>query len=178
MVLETERLRLRPWCDGDGETLARINADPRVMEFYPAPLSREESDAMLARLREHFVRHGFGLWAAELRATGELIGYIGLSWPSVGLAYVPGVEIGWRLDVEHWNRGLATEGAREALRYGFEVLGLEEIFAYTTAGNLRSRRVMEKLGMRHDAAADFDHPRLPEAHPLLRHVVYRLGRAQ
>ncbi len=172
--LVTERLLLREWRDGDAEPFARLNADPRVMEFFPATLTRAESDAMIGRARAHFARHGWGMWAAELRGTGEFIGYIWLNVPSFEAHFTPCVEIGWRLAAEHWNRGLATEGAREALRCGFGELGLREIVAFTAPGNMRSRRVMEKLGMRRDAAEDFDHPRMAEGHPLRRHVLYRI----
>jgi len=158
--LDTPRLILRPWRDSDREPFARMNADPRVMEFFPACLSREESDAIIDR--------NPGVFAAELRETGEFIGFIGLAVPTFEAHFTPCVEIGWRLAAEHWGRGLATEGAREILR---QATG--EIVAFTTERNVRSRRVMEKLGMTHDPADDFDHPRLPEGHPQRRHVLYR-----
>ncbi len=174
--LVTERLLLREWRDVDGEPFARMNADPRVMEFFPAPLTREESDALLGRARAHFARHGWGMWAAELRASGEFIGFVGLNVPAFEAHFTPCVEIGWRLAAEHWNRGLATEGAREVLRYGFAELGLREIVAFTVPANVRSRRVMEKLGMARDPADDFEHPRIAPGHPLRRHVLYRVRR--
>lgn len=177
-MLETERLRLRNWTDEDREPLARMNADPRVMEFFPATLTREETDDMFERVRAHFARHGFGFWAAELRETGAYIGFVGLAVPAFEAHFTPCVEIGWRLAAEHWNRGLATEAAREALRYGFEDLGLREIVSFTTTANVRSRRVMEKLGMRHDPADDFDHPSIAAGHPLRRHVLYRAHRVR
>jgi RimJ/RimL family protein N-acetyltransferase len=172
-VIETPRLILRTWLESDREPFRRMNGDPAVMEFYPKLLSPAESDEAYSRIQVHFKRHGFGLYAAELRESGAFAGYIGLSAPSFEAHFMPCVEIGWRLDAAYWNRGLATEGARAVLRYGFEVLGLREIVSFTTPANLPSRRVMEKLGMRHDPADDFDHPRLPEGHPLRRHVLYR-----
>jgi ribosomal-protein-alanine N-acetyltransferase len=175
-MLETERLRLREWRAEDREPFARMCADPRVMEFFPAPLTAEESAAAIERGRAHFARHGFGFWAAELRATGAFIGFIGIAVPGFEAHFTPCVEIGWRLAAEYWGRGLATEGARASLRYGFDELGLPEIVAFTAAANVRSRRVMEKLGMSHDAADDFDHPRIAEGHPLRRHVLYRARR--
>jgi RimJ/RimL family protein N-acetyltransferase len=169
--LQTERLILRRWKESDREPFARINADPRVMEHFPACLTRAESDALMDRIEAHFEAHGFGLFAAELRATGELIGFIGLAIPPFEAYFTPCVEIGWRLGAAHWNQGLATEGARTVLRYAFEELRLQELVSLAVAANLPSRRVMEKLGMAYEG--EFEHPRLPEGHPLRRHVIYR-----
>jgi len=173
-MVETERLLLREWREDDFEPFARMCADPRVMEFFPATLTPEETVAGIERGRAHFARHGFGWWAAELKETGAFIGFIGLAVPYFEAHFTPCVEVGWRLAAEYWRRGLATEGARASLRYGFEVLGLAEIVSFTTVANVRSRRVMEKIGMTHDPADDFDHPRIAEGHPLRRHVLYRL----
>lgn len=153
-----------------------MNCDPAVMEFYPALHSREETEAMLERVEAHFDLHGFGPWAAELRETGEFIGYIGLAVPRFVAAFTPCVEIGWRLAAAHWGKGLAIEGARAVVHYGFEVLCLGELVSFTVPTNLRSRRVMEKLSMTHNPADDFDHPLLPEGLALRRHVLYRLRR--
>jgi RimJ/RimL family protein N-acetyltransferase len=172
-MLESERLLLREWRDEDREPFARMNADPRVMEFFPATLTAAETDAMLERVHAHLARHGFGWWAAELKETGAFIGFIGLAVPYFEAHFTPCVEIGWRLSPEYWGRGLATEGAQAALRYGFEQLGLREIVSFTSTQNVRSRRVMEKLGMTHDPADGFDHPRIAQGHPLRRHVLYR-----
>ena len=152
-----------------------MNADPRVMEFYPSMLDRTASDAMAARIQARIAAQGWGLWAAELRATGEFIGYIGLQVPVVTLPFSPCVEIGWRLAHEFWGRGLATEGARGALRVGFGELGLQEIVSFTALINRRSRAVMERLGMREDKAAAFDHPSVADG-PLRAHCLYRLSR--
>lgn len=171
--LLTARLLLRQWRADDREPFARINADPRVMLHFPAPLSRAESDDLADRIVAHFGVHGFGLFAVELRETGQFAGYIGLLVPKFEAHFTPAVEIGWRLDADLWNRGMATEGAREVLRYAFEELRLPEIVSFTVPANLASRRVMEKIGMARDRAGDFDHPRLPEGHPLRRHVLYR-----
>jgi len=176
--IETERLVLRRSRDAKRGAFARMNADPVVMEHFPARLSREESDRFLANIEAHFERHGFGLWAAELRATGEFIGFVGLAVPGFEAPFTPCVEIGWRLDAAHWGGGLATEGAGAVLRHSFEVLGLEEIVSFTVPANMRSRRVMEKLGMTHDARDDFDHPSLPALHPMRRHVLYRMGKSR
>jgi RimJ/RimL family protein N-acetyltransferase len=173
-ILETERLLLREWRASDREPFATLNADPRVMEFFPSPLSREESDRLTDRIEEHFQQHGFGVWAVEVRTKSRFIGFIGLNVPTFEAHFTPCVEIGWRLGYESWGLGLATEGARVAVRYGFEMLGLKEIVSFTVPVNVRSRRVMEKLGMKHDEADDFDHPGLPAGHLLRRHVLYRL----
>jgi RimJ/RimL family protein N-acetyltransferase len=170
-VLQTERFILRRWRDADRDAFASMNADPRVMEFLPECLTRAQSDAMLNRIEKHFDIYGFGLFAAELRATGEFAGFVGLAVPGFKAFFTPCVEIGWRLGAAHWNQGLATEGARAVLEFAFATVGLAEVVSFTTHGNLRSRRVMEKLGMRY--AGDFEHPRLPEGHPLRPHVLYR-----
>lgn len=151
-----------------------MNADPRVMEFLPATLTRHESDLLVDRIERHFREHGFGLYAAELRAERIFIGYIGLAVPPFEARFTPCVEVVWRLAAGHWGKGLATEGAREVLRHAFLDLGLGEVLSWTVPSNLRSRRVMEKLGMTHDPEDDFDHSNLPEGHPLRRHVLYRL----
>lgn len=173
---ETERLILRRWRKEDCEPFARMNQDRRVAEYFPGLLSRQESDAMVDHIEAHFEEHGFGLWAAELRESGEFIGFIGLAIPSFNAAFTPCVEIGWRLAPEFWGRGLATEGAWEVVRLAFAVVGLTELVSFTVPANLRSRRVMEKLWMTCDSKDDLDHPRIPEGDPLRRHVLYRLKR--
>jgi RimJ/RimL family protein N-acetyltransferase len=172
--LATERLRLRPWRHTDREPFAALNADPRVMAHFQSPLTRGQSDAMAARIQEHFDRHGFGLWAVEVPGITAFAGFIGLCIPHYATHFTPCVEIGWRLSTEHWDRGYATEGAAAALQFGFERLQLAQIVALTVPGNVRSRRVMEKLGMKCSAADDFDHPLVSEGHPLRRHVLYRI----
>ena len=174
--LRTERLLLRRWRKSDLAPFQRMNADPRVMEFFPEPLTAQASDALFDRAREHFNRHGFGPFAVERLETGSFIGFIGLFIPEFDAHFTPAVEIGWRLAFEHWGKGLATEGARAALNFGFNDLGLEQIVSFTVPGNLRSRRVMDRLGMTRDPTDDFDHPMLPEGHALRRHVLYRLNR--
>jgi RimJ/RimL family protein N-acetyltransferase len=172
-ALLTDRLQLRRWRPEDRAPFIRLNADPRVMEYFPSQLTPAESTEMMARIEAHFVRYGFGLWAVELRDTGEFAGFIGLNIPTFESHFTPCVEIGWRLAPEFWGQGLATEGARAVLHHAFTELALVEIVAFTVPDNHRSRRVMEKLAMTHNPADDFDHPRLPEGHPLRRHVLYR-----
>lgn len=171
--LETRRLRLRHWRDADRAPFAALNADPGVMEFFPAPLTRVESDELVDRIEVAFAEHGWGLWAAERRDTGAFIGFIGLGIPRFAAPFLPGVEVGWRLAQAHWGMGFAPEGAAEALRFAFEELGLPEVLSFTTVRNAKSRRVMEKIGMVHHPEEDFDHPNVPEGHPIRPHVLYR-----
>ncbi len=157
--------------------LAALNADPEVMEHFAATLSRADSERMLRRLQADIDERGYGLWAAELASTRELTGLVGIQPAPANLPFAPAVEVGWRLARAFWRRGLAAEGARAALAYGFAELGLEEIVAQTAAANVRSRRLMERLGMSYDAAADFQHPSVPVGHPARAHVLYRLNAA-
>lgn len=174
--LRTPRLILRRWQKADLLPFAVMNADPRVMERLPKLLRRDESHEMAARIERHFDERGFGLFAVEVVGGAPFIGFVGLSVPSFEAHFTPSVEVGWRLAHEAWGFGYATEAAKEVLRFGFEELGLSEIVSFTVPENLRSRRVMERLGMTRDPRDDFDHPRLPEGHRLRRHVLYRLPR--
>jgi RimJ/RimL family protein N-acetyltransferase len=172
--LRTERLLLRPWHAEDREPFAALNADPAVMEYFPATLTRAESDARAERFDSDIQRLGYGFWAVEIPGETSFIGFIGLMATDDGMPFSPAIEVGWRLAREHWGHGFASEGARAALAFGFEQLGLEQIVALTAAGNLRSRRVMERLGMQRDPAEDFIHPGLPADHPIAQHVLYRI----
>ena len=154
-----------------------MGADPEVMEHFPSLLDRAESDALVDRASAGWIANGFGLWALELRADGQFVGFAGLSRPSWEAHFTPAVEVGWRLARGAWGHGYATEAATAALAFGFETVGLDEIVSYTVPANVRSRAVMERLGMTRDSADDFDHPRLPAGSPLRRHVLYRLARA-
>lgn len=171
--LSTERLLLRRWQDRDLAPWAAMNADPEVREHLGAPLTREESDASVARFRADFDERGYGWWAVEVRATGEFAGFAGLDPVDDGLPFT-GVEIGWRLARAAWGKGYATEAARAVLAFGFGTLGLPEILAVTTAGNLRSQAVMRRIGMTRDPAGDFDDPTAPEG-PLRPNVLFRIG---
>ncbi|HEV2500669.1 MAG TPA: GNAT family N-acetyltransferase [Terriglobia bacterium] len=173
-MIQTSRLVLRRWEDRDRDPFAEMNSDPKVMEFMPGCLSRAESDLLVDRIGEHFREHGFGLYAVELRGERQFIGYVGLAIPTFEAHFTPCVEIGWRLAASAWGKGLTTEGARAVVQEAFEKLGPKRLVSFTVPANIRSRRVMEKLGMSHNPAEDFDHPRLPDGHPLRRHVLYRL----
>ena len=174
--LQTDRLCLRRWLPSDRVPFAALNADPQVMEHFPAPLSRQESDRLALRIEAHFDRHGFGLWAVEILNVAPFAGFVGLSVPGFDAHFTPSVEVGWRLARQFWGHGFATEGARAALTFGFQTMALDEIVSFTVPGNVRSRRVMERLGMVHDPADDFDHPAFPEGHSQRHHVLYRIRR--
>jgi RimJ/RimL family protein N-acetyltransferase len=176
-TLQTERLRLRPWREEDREPFARLTADPAVMEHFPSLLTRAESDAFADRIAAHIGTHGWGLWAVEAPDL-PFCGYVGLARPGFDAAFTPCVEVGWRLAREAWGRGYAPEAARRALRFGFERLGLDEVVSFTVPQNLRSRRVMEKLGMTHEPADDFVHPRFPDDPRMGPHVLYRMARSR
>ena len=175
--LTTARLRLRQWREEDLAPFAALNADPQVMEFFPKVLTRAESDAVAGRIRDHFARHGFGLWAVEAPGAADFVGFVGLAVPSFEAHFTPCVEIGWRLAREHWGHGYATEAASAALAFGFGDRALEEIVAFTVPANIPSRRVMGRLGMRRLPSDDFEHPAIADGHPLRSHVLYRLPRA-
>ena len=178
MTVRTKRLILRPWQESDLEPFSQLNADPRVREYFPGLLSCEESNASVKLMSNHIEKCGWGFWAASLIKTGEFIGMIGLEDVYFTAHFTPAVEIGWRLAFDYWGKGYATEGAQAALEYGFNHLKLDEIVSFTTLKNMRSRHVMEKIGMNHNPKDDFDHPKLPENHRLRRHVLYRLKAEQ
>jgi RimJ/RimL family protein N-acetyltransferase len=177
--MRTERLILRNWEDRDRELFHRINSDEQVMEFFPFRRDRAATDAKMDEFRTWIAKDGYGFTAAEIVATGECIGFIGL-FDTDHLPFLPAgtFEIGWRLAPEFWGKGYVTEAAEAWLAYGFETLGLGEIISFAVADNRRSIAVMERLGMSADPASDFDHPGVPDSHPALkRHVLYRLSRA-
>ena len=169
--LSTDRLLLRRWRDADRTPFAALNADRVVMEHFPSPLTRAESDALADRIEAAMADRPFGLWAVEVPDEAPFIGFVGLSVPNFEAAFTPCVEIGWRLARPFWGRGYATEAARRALAYGFEELELAEIVSLTAVQNVRSQRVMQRLGMVQDG--EFDHPKIP-GHRLERHVLYRI----
>lgn len=172
-TLETERLILRDWRDDDVERWVAMNADPRVTEFFGKTYTREFSEASARKIREHLGRDGFGWWAVEVRGGTPFAGVVALQAVPFEAAFTPAYEIGWRFAPEHWGRGYATEGAKAALTHAFDRLGWREVIAFTAEPNLKSQRVMQRLGMTHDPADDFDHPKLEPGHWLRRHVLYR-----
>jgi RimJ/RimL family protein N-acetyltransferase len=178
-TLQTERLILRPWTQADFEPFAAMSADPAVMEHFPSTLDRAASDNVASILKSDLDIMGYGFWALEVPGVAPFIGFAGIRPVTFEAPFVPAppaiiVEIGWRLAAAHWGKGYATEAARAALAHGFGALGLPEIVSFTTTTNLKSQAVMQRLGMTHDEAGDFDHPSLPDGHRLKRHVLYRI----
>jgi RimJ/RimL family protein N-acetyltransferase len=172
----TARLLLRQWRPSDRTPFAQLNADPRVMEFFPSPLTREQSDSMADRCESFISERGWGLWAVELKTDGSFIGFVGLHIPTAQLPFSPCTEVGWRLAFDYWGYGFASEAGREALRVGFDGLGLEEIVSFTAVANRRSRAVMERLGM--TLSGLFEHPTVLVGSYLRQHCLYRLRRSK
>jgi RimJ/RimL family protein N-acetyltransferase len=175
-MITTARLILRPWQDEDREPFARLNADPEVMRYFAASLSRQESDALVDRIIARHADTGVALMPALMRDTHEFIGMVGIQHVPFTAPFTPAVEIGWRLDKRFWGKGLASEAARAWLDHGFSVLGLERIVAFTLPQNHPSQAVMTRIGMARVTTGDFDHPHLPETHPMRRHVLYEIRR--
>jgi RimJ/RimL family protein N-acetyltransferase len=167
---------MRQWRSSDRAPFAELNADPRVMEFFPSTLTPEQSDGMADRCESLIGERGWGLWAVELKTNGSFIGFVGLHIPVAELPFSPCTEVGWRLGFDYWGHGFATEAARAALCVGFETLGLDEIVSFTAVANLRSRAVMERLGMQQSGL--FDHPSVPVGNSLREHCLYRLRRVR
>lgn len=172
--LRTDRLLLRQWRDADREPFAAMNADPAVMEHFPAPLTSEQSDALIERERARIDARGWGLWAVEVVDTATFIGFVGLAEEDFGFDWTPATEIGWRLAQHAWGHGYATEAARAVLAHGFETIGLSEIVSFTATTNTPSQAVMQRIGLRLHPASPFDHPRLEPGHRLEEHVLYHL----
>lgn len=172
--IETQRLILRRWRETDRAPFAAINADPKVMEYFKAPLTCAESDSFIDRMEDVFEQNGYGFWAVEEKGSGKLLGLTGLAPVMFAAPFTPAVEIGWRIASDSWGKGYAPEAARMAFDIGFRYLNLPEIVSFTAVINQKSRRVMEKLGMTQDVAGSFEHPNLPEGHMLRPHVLYRM----
>ena len=177
-ILKTQRLILRPWKESDLLPFSQLNADPKVMEFYVSTLTRSESDSLAEKMQKEAALRGYGFWAVEVPGVADFIGYIGLNYWNLEMSFAPCVDVGWRLASSYWGNGYATEGAKEALRYGFEELELDEIVSMATIGNTQSHRVMQRLGMSCNPSENFHHPKLPQDHPLSMRVLYRLSSAE
>jgi RimJ/RimL family protein N-acetyltransferase len=176
VTLQGRRLILRPWREEDLEPLFAINGDPDSMRHFMSVMTRAESDAWAERMQTHIEAHGWGFWVVEERGGAPFVGVVGLMNIPWSAHFTPAVEIGWRIGPAFRRRGHAEEAARMAIAFGFATLGLAEIVAFTAPGNEASWRLMERLGMR--AAGEFDHPRVPEGHPLRRHLLYRIPAPQ
>ncbi len=177
LELETPRLRLLVWQARHVAPFTAMNADPEVMRYFPSTQDEAQTRASVEAWQAQFAERGWSNWAVETKAAGDFIGFVGLSVPRRALPFSPCVEVGWRLARRFWGQGYASEAARAALAAGFGTIGLDEIVSFTALGNRPSRAVMERIGLR-DTGRDFDHPALPEGHPLRRHCLYALSRAQ
>lgn len=173
LAIQTARLQLRPWLPSDLAPFAALNADPEVTRYFPAALTREQSDTMAQRCQTLIAERGWGLWAAENLESGEFIGMIGLHIPTVALPFAPCVEIGWRLARKHWGKGYATEGARAALELAFSKIGLSEVVSFTSIHNTRSELVMQRLGMQREGET-FAHPAVEAGSWLSEHCLYKI----
>jgi RimJ/RimL family protein N-acetyltransferase len=176
-VIETERLLLRTWIKSDVEPLTAINQDPKVMEYFPSTIDRDSTKQFIERMNQHFDKYHYTFFAVVRKDTNEFIGFVGIANVNFNAHFTPAVEIGWRLSSQHWGNGFAPEAAKAVLAYAFDVLKLPDIVSFTAKSNAKSRRVMEKIGLHHDPAGDFDHPKLSSDSPLCRHVLYRMKRA-
>lgn len=170
-LFQSPRLGFRQWQSTDIAPFAAINADPDVMEFFPATLSAEQTREAVQRYQKHFEIHDFGWYAVDLLETGTFIGFIGFAEVDIEVGFNGSIEIGWRLAKPYWGKGLATEGAKACLEYGWTHLGFSEVYSLTATLNKRSARVMEKLGMSYQG--NFLHPKLEKEHPLEEHVLYK-----
>ncbi|KHD08019.1 GCN5 family acetyltransferase [Candidatus Thiomargarita nelsonii] len=175
--LKTNQLLLRQWQKEDFPLFAKINYDSVVMEYYPSVLSEDESNAMAHKFESLISERSWGFWAVELIDENKFIGFVGLHKPTYELPVTPCIEIGWRLAKEYWGKGYATEAARVALKFAFEELGLNEVYSFTSVSNKKSWSVMVRLGMQ-NTGANFEHPIIPESHPLREHVLYKITKAQ
>lgn len=178
IILETNRLILRAFEERDIDSMTQIDQDHKVCEFLPSIGNREKTTQGVHSIINHYQNHGFSLYAVELKSTGEMIGWCGLMIPAFEAHFMPSVEIGWRLASKQWNYGYATEAAKAVLQYAFEKLELNEVISFTVPNNIRSRRVMEKIGLHYNNSDDFDHPKLEKSHPLCRHVLYRISKKE
>ncbi len=174
IIIETERLYLRTWQVLYAKPYFDINQDPKVIEFLLGSMSMEAVNQFMHDKNQQQEKRGFTLWATELKATSEFIGFIGLNYTDWEAHFTPAVEVGWRLGSQYWGKGYATEGAKAALAFGFNTVGLDEVVSFSVPMNQRSLRVMEKIGLQHDPADNFRHPKLALEHPLSQHVLYRL----
>jgi len=177
MELRTRRLLLRQWKDSDYDAWATMNADEQVRKYFPKVLTRAEADGEADRIRANIAQRGWGMWELEVPGVHPFAGFVGLSVPAIDVAWMPAVEVGWRLARDAWGNGYATEGAQAALHFAFDELALDEVVAMSVVPNTPSHRVMDRIGMIRDDSADFDHPRVPQDWALKRHILHRIPRS-
>jgi len=178
IIFKTKRLILKTWKEQDLDSMSAINQDPLVCEFLLKIGNRAATKTLIRRFMNHYKKYGFTAYAVELKSNGEFIGFVGLLVTSFEAHFTPAVEIAWRLDSKCWGKGYATEAAKAIIDFSFTTLKLEEVVSFTVENNIRSRRVMEKIGMHHNPHDDFNHPKLSKNSPLCRHVLYRLSRRE
>ncbi|HVI48083.1 MAG TPA: GNAT family N-acetyltransferase [Chitinophaga sp.] len=172
-LFRSERLGFRHWQDDDVAVFTEMNRNPDVMEYFPKMLTPEETAGMVERIHTHFREHGYGLYAVDILATEEFIGYIGFTHPRFHAFFTPCIEIGWRLKKSVWGQGYATEGAIRCLQFGFHELQFAEVYSFTAVINHRSENVMKKAGM--EKVDAFEHPAIEEGNPLRTHVLYNIA---
>ena len=178
IILETDRLLLRLWKSSDLESMVKINQDPQVMNYFPSLVDKLGTEKLIQKINDHYNQYGYTLYALELKATGEFIGFVGLLVADFKASFTPATEIGWRLSSTHWGKGYAPEAAKALLHYAFSSLELDEVVSFTSIKNKNSIRVMEKIGLQYDENGDFNHPNVDPKSSLFRHVLYRLRREQ
>lgn len=176
IILKTKRLILRTWKEQDLDPMFAINQDSLVCEFLPEVGNRAATKVLIQRFIDHYKKYDFTAYAVELKSNGEFIGFVGLLVVSFEAYFTPAIEVGWRLGSEHWGKGYATEAAKGVVDFAFTTLKLKEVVSFTVENNIRSRRVMEKIGMHYNPQDDFDHPKLSKNSSLCRHVLYRISR--
>ena len=176
-MVETDSLLLRQWTEEDFFPFAEMCSNENVMEFFPKTQTREESYEMAKKIQSLIKERGWGFWAVEIPNQQKFIGFVGLHTPKDSMPFSPCVEVGWRLSNQHWGKGYATEGAKAALEYAFNRLGLSEVVSFTSLGNVRSMAVMKKIGM-HNSGQNFMHPDIEVSHPQCEHVLYKIGRSE
>jgi len=178
IIIETDRLILRTWLDSDLQLMLAINQDLKVMEYFPGLQDLKATTNFITKVNNHFDKHGYSRYATIRKDTSEFIGFIGLLIADFEAHFTPATEIGWRLSSKHWGKGFATEGAKAVLDHAFRELKIPEIVSFTAEGNAKSIKVMQKIGLRHNANDDFDHPKLDNTSQLKRHVLYRLSKEE
>ncbi len=176
IIIETERLILRTWKEEDIEPYFLINQDSKVLKYLLGPLTREHIQEVIERMNAQQNERDYTLWAAELKSSKQMIGFIGLNYTDWKSKFTPNVEIGWRLGSQYWGNGYAPEAAKACLDYGFNKINLKEIISFTVPSNAKSLKVMEKIGLKRDFKNNFAHPKLPHDHHLSQHILYRLNK--
>ena len=172
-IFKSKRLGFRNWIDSDLIPFSKMNCDPAVMEFFPKTLTQEETKKFIERIKEHFIQNGFGLYAVDKLLNNEFIGFIGFMKQNFESDFTPCIEIGWRISAENWNNGYATEGAKRCLEFGFKSLELTEIYSFTSKINIKSEKIMKKIGMK--KTGEFDHPKIEKKSQLKLHILYNIN---